>query len=208
MASDEDVRLRGAAKSDHVLGMLRLIELGADPNAFLGTAEWTPLMWAANNGHVAATDALLKAGAHVDGSDAIGWTPLMLAAEHDHTGVMHCLLDAGAQLHRITNLGVTALHNASQWGRVKATRVLLEAGADVEARNWRRQRPIDIVRSLLACPFATVVTLPCTCSQVCTYASDTSVAASLRALIASTAPWSRRRPVTVACYADVWDWIM
>jgi hypothetical protein len=33
-----------------------------------------------------------------------------------------------------------------------------------------------------------------------------SNAAALRALFASAAPWSRRRPVAIACYADAWEW--
>jgi hypothetical protein len=35
---------------------------------------------------------------------------------------------------------------------------------------------------------------------------DKSNEAALRALLAAAAPWSRRRPVAIACYAVGWEW--
>jgi hypothetical protein len=43
-------------------------------------------------------------------------------------------------------------------------------------------------------------------AQVCTASlADKSNPAALRALLTAAAPWSRRRPVALACYADVWE---
>ena len=75
-----------------------LLKLGASPHAaFLDKGA---LALAARGGSAGVIDALLQAGAHLDGKDARGWTPLMHAidahgAESRAHVIVH-LLDAGA----------------------------------------------------------------------------------------------------------------
>jgi ankyrin repeat protein len=209
MASADDKLCRAAMHGD-VAEMERQIAAGADPNAFEGTLSWTPLQRAAENGHVAAIAALLKAGARVDGTDSFGYTPLMWAIFHDHGAAVDALLAAGADVHCATRHdGYTALHRASTNGRLGAARMLLEAGARTDARDERGKRPVDDVRVLLARSsgqrHCVVLLLHCRHVQVCRHSSTTHGAA-LRVLLASAAPWSRRRPVAIACYAVGWEW--
>jgi ankyrin repeat protein len=147
MASANE-ELVGAAKSGDVAEIERQIAAGADPNADAGHGPGHPLRAAAENGHVAAIAALLKAGARVDGADSYGRTPLMFAAACGHTAAVDALVAAGADVHHADNGGNTALHRASANGRLDAARVLLEAGAKADVRNLFRKRPIDVVRAL------------------------------------------------------------
>jgi hypothetical protein len=204
-------KLCRAAESGNVAEIERQIAAGADPNVNEGTGKWTPLQEAASSGHVAAIAALLKAGARVDGADSTGNTPLMLAAWKGHTAAIDALVAAGADSHRANKHGNTALQWASSFGELDAARVLLEAGARTDVCNRHGDRPIDVVRcaacSLTVAAWLCHVTVPPRChAQVCTVLGALqSTEAALRALFASAAPWSRRRPVAVACYGVGWE---
>jgi ankyrin repeat protein len=149
--SSANEELCDAATSDDVAEIERQIAAGADPNAFEGTANGSPLQRAALKGHIAAIAALLKAGARVDGENAYGVTPLIVAAGYGHTAAIDALVAAGADVHRSRKDGDTALHWASRGGRLDAARVLLQAGARTDVRNNDGKRPIDMVRAPLAC---------------------------------------------------------
>jgi hypothetical protein len=205
MASTAGERLRDAVKRGDVAGIAAALLAGAHPNAGEGTYDWTPLQLAAASGHVAAIAALLAAGAHVDGMFC-DWTPLMVAAYNNHTAAVDALVAAGADIHRDIHDGNTALHCASKWGHLRTARLLLEAGARTDLRNEEGNRPIDVVRVL--CRLSRMrqhVTSLRHRAQVCTF-SDKPKMPALRALFASAEPWSRRRPVTVACYGVEWEW--
>jgi ankyrin repeat protein len=149
MSSAND-KLCDAAKEGDVAEMERQIAAGADPNAFEGTGDYTPLQRAAQGGHVAAIAALLKAGARVDGADSAGYTPLMSATVGGQTGAIDALVAAGADVHHARNSGETALHDASMNGRLDTARALLEAGARADVCNRWGKRPIDQVCALFA----------------------------------------------------------
>jgi ankyrin repeat protein len=208
--SSANEKLVDAAGRGDVAEIERQLAAGADPNAFEGTNKWTPLQRAARFGHVVAIAALLKAGARVDGANSIGWTPLTYAAGKGHTAAVDALVAAGADVHRADNCGRTALHVASSNGNLGAARVLLEAGAKTDVRDSSGHWLVDVVRapsrSLVAAVRLHRAAVPPRChAQVCWFA-DKSNAAALRALFAAAAPWSRRRPVAIACYAVGWEW--
>ncbi|MDO5567232.1 MAG: ankyrin repeat domain-containing protein [Planctomycetia bacterium] len=58
---------------------------------------WTPLHWAAKNGHVDAIKTLTAAGADVNAKDNNGATPLSVAKDE---ATQKVLLDAGAKLEK------------------------------------------------------------------------------------------------------------
>jgi ankyrin repeat protein len=215
MASEANERLRDAAMDGDAAGIAAALLAGADPSVALG--DWTPLRWAAASGHVAVIAALLAAGARVDGADSSGSTPLIVASVGGHPAAIDALLAAGADVHRPNNSGYTALHLACTRGKLDAAHVLLEAGARTDVRNrdgMYSQRPLDEVRAP-AHSFARLLRLrdrdtslrrPRCLTQVCKWTSEKSNKPALTALLASAAPWSRRRPVALACYADVWEW--
>jgi uncharacterized protein len=150
MASGADERLVDAAKGGDVKGIAAALLAGADPNAFEGTYNMSPLQQAAVRGRVAAIAALLAAGARLDGEDWDGNTPLMGTAQYSHIAAMIALLAAGADVHCANKLGFAALHYASMCGRLDAARLLAEAGARADVRNKEGERPIDMVRPPLA----------------------------------------------------------
>ncbi|PAA46388.1 hypothetical protein BOX15_Mlig024801g3 [Macrostomum lignano] len=98
--------------------------------------SYSPLAYAACNGHRECVELLLRAGARPDTpTSALGRTPLILAALNGHAGVAAALLAAGANpnlaepLHRWTPL-VTAVHTDA----VEVVNVLLaDRRTDV---NW------------------------------------------------------------------------
>jgi hypothetical protein len=205
MASELDERLRDAADRGDVACIAAALLAGADLEALDGAYVMTPLQWAAYTGHVAAIAALLKAGARVDGMFR-DWTPLILAACRDCTAAMDALLTAGADVHHAGTDGGTALHRASYKGHMDAARLLVEAGARTDVRNEDGQRSIDEVRApACSLPLRDRATPPRCRAQVCKH-SDKSNEPALCALLAAATPWSRRRPVAIACYGDVWGW--
>jgi hypothetical protein len=204
-------RLCRAAESGDVPAIQDAIAAGADVNVHEGTRERTPLFRAVSGRHVAAIVALLRAGAHVDCSSLSGATPLIMAALGSNPAAVDALLVAGADVHRCENDHNTALHIACLYGRLDNARLLLDAGAKTDVCGNGGELPVQKVRGFHAncggavasrCPLP----LPRQVAQVCKVGNEPN-AAALRALIASTAPWSRRRPLAVACYADVWDWL-
>jgi ankyrin repeat protein len=202
MASADDKLCRAAIRGD-VVEMERLIAAGADPNALVN--GYAPLQEAAARGHIAAIAALLKAGASVDVTDSGGNTALMWAARDNCAAAVDTLVAAGADVHGTSNHGNTALHWASMRGFLDATRAVLEAGARTDMRNNSGERPIDMVRAVLSPSLrpCQAAAMPRWLAQV---GGSETTSAAIRALLASAAPWSRRRPAAVACYVVGWEW--
>jgi ankyrin repeat protein len=85
---------RGAA-GDQAPVVQALLAAGADPNRMAPSGRETCLMLAAQAGVPAVVEALLAAGARVDGA-ADGVTPLMIAAQAGAADIVEILLRAGA----------------------------------------------------------------------------------------------------------------
>jgi cytochrome c len=210
MASKANDKLHRAARSGDVAGIAAALLAGADPDASAGTDHMSPLQEAAFFGHVAAIAALLAAGARVDGANSYAWTPLFFAASIGERGAVDALLAAGADVHRVDNGGDTALHRALSCRCLDAARVLLDAGARTGVRNKYGKRPGDVVRPPAGTRDAAATlrhraALPRRHAQACQYSDETTKAA-VTALLASAAPWSRRRPIALGCYGVEWEW--
>jgi ankyrin repeat protein len=95
---------------------------------------WTPLYWAAWNGHTAVVTALLGAGAALDKIDEVGRTPLHNAAQNGHTAVVTALLAAGAAVDVKDPVGWTPLLVAARNGHTAIVTALLAAGAAVDLK--------------------------------------------------------------------------
>jgi len=90
---------------------------------------------AAHEGHTAAVDALVAAGANVNAKDKDGITPLMSAASSNRAGAVRALLAKGASVNETNNDGATALVAAAYGGHVQAAEALLGGGADTALRD-------------------------------------------------------------------------
>jgi ankyrin repeat protein len=76
----------------------------------LPTGQWTPLMYAARQGAVEATRALMGVGADPDLTDPDGTTALVLAILNAHYDVASLLLEKGANPSIADKWGMTALY--------------------------------------------------------------------------------------------------
>lgn len=83
----------------------QLIELGADVNK----PGWTPLHYAASNGHLPVIALLLDHHAYIDATSPNGTTPLMMAARYGSFAAAKLLLEAGADPSLKNDLGMSAV---------------------------------------------------------------------------------------------------
>lgn len=122
-----------------------LLERGADVNACNKWRE-TPLLIAANNGHVDAVKRLLESGADPSLCSEAGWSALTFAAHKGYDDICGLLLAAQAPVDcRVTEDLSTPLHKAcagSKAGHTSAVSQLLEGNADVHALNKWRETPL------------------------------------------------------------------
>ncbi|EHA24919.1 hypothetical protein ASPNIDRAFT_136194, partial [Aspergillus niger ATCC 1015] len=89
----------------------------------------TPLIEAAEGGHLAIVQLLVDAGADIHARDHQQMTPLMLSARGGHLEVMQFLLQRGADPTIPTVLdGCSALCCAARLGHFECVRCLLDAG--------------------------------------------------------------------------------
>ena len=64
--------------------------------AHVNKTGWTPLHYAATNGHLAVMTLLLEQHAYIDAASPNGTTPLMMAAHYGTPAAVELLLEAGA----------------------------------------------------------------------------------------------------------------
>jgi ankyrin repeat protein len=158
-----------AAAEGHAEVIELLVKSGADPKARLKSG-FTPMLFAAREGRIAATAALLKAG--VDANEAIetkkkggrapkdGTSALLLAVENGHFELAMALVKAGANPNDQRS-GFTPLH-ALTWVRkpnrgddpdgqppptgsgnlssLRFAKLLVKSGADVNAKLEKGSR--------------------------------------------------------------------
>jgi ankyrin repeat protein len=94
---------------------------------------YTPLLFAAREGHVEMARLLLNAGADIDGVAGNGTSPLVVAAHSGHTELAIELLEHGANANAM-GAGYTALHAAILRGDLAVVQALLDHGADPDQR--------------------------------------------------------------------------
>ena len=109
-----------AALKGHLEMARKLIGRDADVNK----TGWTPLHYAATNGHVAIIELLLERHAYIDAESPNGTTPLMMAAHYGSTAAVKVLLDAGADPKLKNQLGLSAIDFAYRAGRRDAAELI------------------------------------------------------------------------------------
>lgn len=118
-AQDESPLMISALKGQFDLAS-RLIERGADVNK----PGWTPLHYAATNGHVAVIRLLLDKHAYIDAAAPSGTTPLMMAAHYGTPEAVKVLLDEGADPMLKNLQGLSAIDFANRAGRKESAELI------------------------------------------------------------------------------------
>jgi ankyrin repeat protein len=106
----ENAMMMAALNDDAVLVNM-LIAKDAEVNK----KGWSPLHYAATNGHDDIVKLLLDHSAYVDAGSPNGTTPLMMAARGGHLSTVKLLLDEGADLRVKNQIGMTAVDFANQY---------------------------------------------------------------------------------------------
>ena len=102
--------------------------LVADPTLVDAKTDYgfTPLILAAQNGHLEVVKYLLEKSAAVDAKSNDGVTPLIVAAQNGYLEVVKHLLDKGATVDAKSNDGFTPLLFAAQNGHLEVVKLLLD----------------------------------------------------------------------------------
>jgi len=108
--------------------------------------KWTPLFYAARNGHLDMVKFLVSSGALVDITDKTGATPLIWCTKHK--SVTEFLISSGADPCIITSYGETPLHAAVREGCCDVAEYLIYRGANVNMKNKYNETPLKIAQKL------------------------------------------------------------
>eukprot|EP00439_Symbiodinium_sp_Y106_P073248 s74_g13.t1 len=145
-ASDAQVAALGdAARNGLTSEVENILQRPQDPDlACLGHP--TPLLEAAEGGHLEVTRLLLEAKADKDKAfdDDGGYTALLAAAQAGHLEVARLLLEANADMDKAMQGGATPLHIAAETGQVEVARFLLESNADKDKATQDGATPLNI----------------------------------------------------------------
>jgi hypothetical protein len=108
--------------------------------------RYTPLHWAAVQGHWDVLEALIERGADVNAVGGDGGTPLHLASHHDRPDMIRLLLDEGADLTTQNRWGRTPLHVAARRNCDLVAALLLSRDADPNATTKEGWTPLHVAQ--------------------------------------------------------------
>jgi ankyrin repeat protein len=119
-----DSALMLAALAGDLGAVRRLI----DAQAEIDPPGWTPLLYAAYNGHADVAAYLLERGARIDRQSASGLSALMVAAKNGHLEVAELLVQRGASTSLADQNGRKAADHAAASGNTRIVELLERAG--------------------------------------------------------------------------------
>uniref|UniRef100_A0A1E1XQL3 Putative integrin-linked kinase n=1 Tax=Amblyomma sculptum TaxID=1581419 RepID=A0A1E1XQL3_AMBSC len=104
---------------------------------------FSPLHWAAKEGHANIVDMLIVRGSRVNATNMGDDTALHLSAAHGHRDIVHMLLKRKMDVNAINEHGNTPLHYACFWGYQAIAEDLIASGALVSIANKYGETPLD-----------------------------------------------------------------
>ncbi|WP_420869220.1 ankyrin repeat domain-containing protein [Cupriavidus gilardii] len=115
-------------------GQLDMVKLMVEQRQVeINKTGWTPLHYAATNGHLEIVRYLLEESAYVDAESPNGTTPLMMATRGGHIETVKLLLDEGADLRIRNQQGMTAIDFADRYNQPEIAQGLRS--------RWQKQFP-------------------------------------------------------------------
>jgi ankyrin repeat protein len=108
-------------------GQLKLADYLVQKGADVNKPGWTPLHYAASNGHREVIKLLLENHAYIDAESPNGSTPLMMASMYGNPQSVKLLLDEGADPLLKNQGGLTALQFAQRGNRPDSILMLTKA---------------------------------------------------------------------------------
>jgi hypothetical protein len=136
--ADANYDLITAAYNGNPARVVQLVGRGANVNA-RDDYGYTPLMWAAQQGHHLTSETLLKKGADVNAQDKQGHTALLIATVKGHEKVVRVLLAYHADPNIKAANGVSALEYARVYKLTRLASMMEKAlaGGQVAAATPR-----------------------------------------------------------------------
>jgi ankyrin repeat protein len=136
--------IHDAAKTGNLVKVKTLLKDNPDLVVDRDKSGWTPLHWAAQNGHKDVVESLLANNAEVNARNSNGDTPLHDAVLKSHKQVAELLLNNGAEVNAKNQDGIMPLYMAARSGNKYVTKLLLTHGADVNAKDNNGRAPLHI----------------------------------------------------------------
>ena len=155
-----------AALNGHTDCVRLLIEHGADVNEFTHPYDsngfsrdpftddfsrpydipgYTPLMLAAEKGHLQTVQVLLENGGELNRGNEMAWLPLHSAVSRNHTELVKFLLKLDANVLASTVHGTTVLHLATC---LELVMILVERGANIQANDICGRTPLHVAAEM------------------------------------------------------------
>ncbi|KAL6812945.1 ankyrin repeat-containing domain protein [Trichoderma sp. SZMC 28013] len=104
--------------------------------------SFTPLLLAAECGHLNIFKHLIDRGAKKNAVDAHELTPLHLAAENGRVALAEFLIQSGAEIDCLSDTNFQPLHLAAEAGHVALVEMLLQYNANIESKTPTKRTPL------------------------------------------------------------------
>jgi ankyrin repeat protein len=110
---------------------------------------WSPLFYAASDGHEEMVQLLCEEGASLEADDVHGDTPLLIAISRRRSRVVNYLIEKGAKVDSVNEWSTPPLYLAARNGEESIVKALLDHGANTEAeRHFDKETPLHVAARL------------------------------------------------------------
>ena len=150
---DLNIKLLRAAESGDMMLIIDLLnktkhnDLTPDINT-KGLDGFTPLHFAASEGHIETVMTLVKKGANVAATSVSLRTPLHVACIRGYTEIILILIQNKANLNDQDKDGNTSIHLLSEGGWAEALKICLNYKPDLTIKNVYSETPIEVASSV------------------------------------------------------------